>query len=179
MSKIQCVDCGTCFDANLDSCPNCGCPKYACTPVNYIQNPTDPSMMTSTPVPYPAINGASQKRDWAHYIYESGVLFWDTLTKRYCSFSGRASRREYWSFYILIWLVPELSIILAIPPICFIYLLACMIPLIGVAVRRMHDVNKSGWWIICPVAWFFLLLKKSDEGENDYGEPMDYSEILS
>ncbi len=35
----------------------------------------------------------------------------------------------------------------------------------------MHDVGKSGWWVLVPFANFFLLFKKGDEEQNIYGEP--------
>lgn len=179
MPNYKCNDCGTHFDATRDCCPNCGCPKSDCTPLNETQNTT--TSATSEPISSTTsfVNNVSQKRDWAHYIYECGVLFWDTYRNRFACFTGRASRRELWSFIILFWFVPGLSVILCFTPFFVIYFLASFIPFVGVWVRRMHDINKSGWWSICPVASFFLSLKKSDEGANNYGKPMDYSHILS
>lgn len=165
MSKMLCVECGTCFDTTQECCPNCGCPKSACTPQSdsYTDVPTVVTLY---------------KGDVYHYIYECGVLFWDTFRHRYANFSGRASRREFFSFMILVWFIPGLSLFLLFPPFLVVYFFACIIPYISVAVRRMHDVNKSGWWTLCPVAWFFLPLKKSDNGINNYGMPMDYSQIF-
>ena len=102
-----------------------------------------------------------EKRDWANYIYECGLLMWHSFSRRYVDFGGRATRREYWSLVVVTYLF------LWFP----LALLVLLIPFIAVAVRRMHDINKSGWWILVPVASFFLYLKKSDEGENKYGEP--------
>jgi uncharacterized membrane protein YhaH (DUF805 family) len=54
--------------------------------------------------------------------------------------------------------------------------LATLVPSIAVGARRLHDVNKSGWWqllVIVPVVgWIILLIwviKKGDEGENRFG----------
>jgi len=50
------------------------------------------------------------------------------------------------------------------------------LPNLGLAVRRLHDINKSGWWILISliplVGWIILLVwaaQKSDESENDFG----------
>lgn len=179
MSKLKCNDCGTIFEGTQGCCPNCGCPKSDCTPLNETQNTT--TSATSGPISSttPFVNNVSKKRDWAHYIYECGVLFWDTCRNRFACFTGRASRREFWSFIITFLFAPSSSVILCFPPLLVIYFFAGIIPFIGVWVRRMHDINKSGWWAICPVAGIFLSLKKSDEGTNVYGKPMDYSHILS
>ena len=107
----------------------------------------------------------------------------------YSNFSGRASRSEYWYFMLCNFLVIVLTIALGV--ICtaafgeigvvftiiyFIYALAMLIPNIAVLVRRLHDVNKSGWFYfvaLIPVIgsfWLlFLLFTAGDEGENDYG----------
>lgn len=58
-----------------------------------------------------------------------------------------------------------------IPALYVIIFMATLIPFICVGIRRMHDINKSGWWIIVPFAGWFLQFKKSDEGANKYGMP--------
>jgi len=50
-----------------------------------------------------------------------------------------------------------------------IYSLAVLIPSIAIGVRRMHDVNKSGWFLIIPIYNIVLALRKSTEGDNKYG----------
>ena len=56
---------------------------------------------------------------------------------------------------ILTW---GLSILILIPNIC-------------VQIRRYHDINRSGWWIFCPLVNIIFLFFAGDEGENDYGLP--------
>tara|TARA_B110000881_G_scaffold58076_1_gene49726 strand:+ start:156 stop:335 length:180 start_codon:yes stop_codon:yes gene_type:complete len=51
-----------------------------------------------------------------------------------------------------------------------LYTLAIIIPSIAVGVRRMHDVGKSGWFILIPVYSFILAVSKGDEVENEYGQ---------
>ena len=149
MSQLKCSECGLIFDENLNVCPNCGCPSNECEKVV-----EDNTGNISNPTP---------KSDWADNIYECGVLYWDTISRRYFDFSGRASRFEYWSFlFITLWLYATSFGFLG---------LFIIIPLLAVSVRRMHDINRSGWWILVPWISVFFLFKKSDKGINDYGHP--------
>ena len=50
-----------------------------------------------------------------------------------------------------------------------IYDLAILIPGIAVAVRRMHDIGRSGWWIILPLVNLVFLCLDSQPGQNEYG----------
>ena len=99
--------------------------------------------------------------------------------KNYVNFEGRATRPEYWWFTlayaivnIILSLIPRVGTILS-----GILGLAVLIPSIGVAVRRLHDINKSGWWLLIalvPIVGYIIvilwLVKPSDNGENQYGE---------
>lgn len=108
--------------------------------------------------------------------------------KRYATFSGRASRSEYWYFALfnnmLIWIPIILAFVIdhdIISPIlcvaALLYILAIIIPGLAVAVRRLHDIGKSGSYCFVsfiPYIGAFILLyflcKPSEEGENMYGE---------
>ena len=99
--------------------------------------------------------------------------------KNYVNFEGRASRPEYWWFTLAYAIV---NIILSIipkagPTLSGILALALLIPSIGVAVRRLHDINKCGWWyllLLIPIVGYIILIvwfvKPSDADENQYGE---------
>ena len=52
-----------------------------------------------------------------------------------------------------------------------IYSLAVFIPSIAAGVRRMHDVDRSGWWIIVPIVNLVFAVTKGTEGENRFGPP--------
>ena len=103
----------------------------------------------------------------------------EVVVKNYVNFEGRASRPEFWWFTLAYSIV---NVILSIIPkvgtvLSGILALALLIPSIGVAVRRLHDINKSGWWyllILVPIVGAIILIlwfvKPSDNGENQYGE---------
>ena len=101
--------------------------------------------------------------------------------KQYAVFNGRASRPAYWYFTLIYMLILigliVIEIAVGIPGILsMIASLALLLPSLGVSVRRLHDVDKSGWWILIgfiPLIGFIVLLiffvKKGTEGENRFG----------
>lgn len=93
------------------------------------------------------------------------------LIKKYFTFSGRATRSEFWWFYLFTSLVVYGSIFLGIwlypnnPEIvfgiCGVLTLLLIIPNLSVNVRRLHDVGKSGWFLLIgliPYIGAFILL---------------------
>lgn len=50
-----------------------------------------------------------------------------------------------------------------------IYSLAALIPALAVGVRRMHDVGKSGWYLLIPIYNLILAFTEGDAGDNEYG----------
>ena len=65
-------------------------------------------------------------------------------------------------------------------PLTSIFALISLIPSIAVSVRRMHDIGKSGWWVLVGliplIGWIWLLFLAAGKGEpgaNTYGEPTD------
>ena len=73
--------------------------------------------------------------------------------KKYAVFSGRAPRAEYWWFYLatLVVSIPLSIIDGAIgswSPLSSLFSLATLLPWLAVTVRRLHDTNRSGWWLL-------------------------------
>lgn len=93
-----------------------------------------------------------------------------SVFSKYATFSGRASRSEYWWWTLFYWI--GLFIILAFTKLYPIWEIGLFIPNLAVGVRRMHDSNHSGWWIICPIVNVVLLFFPST-GPNrfDAGAP--------
>jgi uncharacterized membrane protein YhaH (DUF805 family) len=112
------------------------------------------------------------------------------LKDNYANFSGRARRSEYW-YYVLF----NLLICIALFGVVFtvgvfgivlyaLYAIVTLIPSLAVAVRRLHDIGKSGVYILFAFVpllniWLLVLLAtEGTRGANQYGEdPKDYSNL--
>jgi uncharacterized membrane protein YhaH (DUF805 family) len=113
---------------------------------------------------------------------------------KYFDFSSRSSRSEYWFFSLFVFLISLLGYfieylitgdalfdkLLAEPPIItnseIIISLAFLIPAISLSVRRLHDVNRSGWWLLITFTIIGLIpltywsgFKKGDAEGNRFG----------
>lgn len=109
------------------------------------------------------------------------------VLKKYAVFGGRARRKEYWYFTLFTVIVSILfsvidavigtsNIYLGLGLLSGIYTLAVLIPSIAVSFRRLHDIGRSGWWILIaliPLIGVIVLLifaiQDSQPGENQYG----------
>ncbi|XHR29112.1 MAG: DUF805 domain-containing protein [Chthoniobacteraceae bacterium] len=109
------------------------------------------------------------------------------VLKNYAVFSGRARRKEYWYFFLFNFIITLIlaviaSLLGAIPHteafnlLNGLYSLAVLIPSIAVTVRRLHDTDRSGWWILIsfiPLVGAIVLLvftiQDSTPGDNQYG----------
>ena len=85
--------------------------------------------------------------------------------KNYANFKGRATRKEYFSlilcFFVLLIAAAFLNIIPFLGTLILIVLvLASIVPLLAVTVRRLHDVNQPGWFALVPLAIFVLSFLK-------------------
>ena len=107
---------------------------------------------------------------------------WKTVVlERYAQFQGRAGRAEYWWFVLANFIVVLVLNVLGRASTLFsivsaIYGLALLIPGIAVAIRRLHDTNRSGWWILIgliPLVGFIILIvflaTEGDRTQNQYG----------
>jgi uncharacterized membrane protein YhaH (DUF805 family) len=107
--------------------------------------------------------------------------------KKYSVFTGRARRKEYWYFTLF-------NIVIIIPLTLIdmmtgtfsneanmglfsgVFILAILIPSIAVSIRRLHDTNRTGWWmlisfipILGPIVLLIFLVQDSQIGDNRYG----------
>ncbi len=88
-----------------------------------------------------------------------------TCFSKYATFSGRATRSEFWWFYLLNMIVG------CIPVVGWIWMLIVIIPTYAVATRRLHDTGRSAWnllWVLIPIVLLILCALES-KGDNQYG----------
>ena len=107
--------------------------------------------------------------------------------ENFSNFNGRARRLEYWSFVlfniifvvfgIFLEIVIEIIFELPLDGLSLLYLFAVLLPGLAVGVRRLHDINKSGWYILLPLIpligsiWLLVLFSiEGTPGVNSYGE---------
>lgn len=95
-----------------------------------------------------------------------------TCLQKYFIKDGRASRPEFWYFSALTFVLANMSAVISIPFITIILL----IPSIMAAIRRLHDTDKSGYWVLLgfipifgQLAMIWLLIQKGTNGDNQYG----------
>ena len=103
------------------------------------------------------------------------------VLKKYAVFDGRAHRTEFWLFFLFSFIISLfLGVIVGLVEslwfITTLYALAVLIPGLAVSVRRLHDTNRSGWWILTGLVpilgWIALLIfyvEDSRPGVNQYG----------
>ena len=113
---------------------------------------------------------------------------------KYLLFNGRASRKEFWTVMLFSVLISfalqllytlgfaisdNLGLLLALPFV--IFSLGMVIPQLAVSVRRLHDADKSGWWLLLglipifgTIALIALFSLASSEGDNRFGEPAQF-----
>ncbi len=109
--------------------------------------------------------------------------FLDPITKHYADFEGRVGRQEYWMFVLFAILIQIAFYIIAfdiigLDIVSMLVSLGLLVPSIAIGARRLHDIDKSGWWqllaFIPIVGWIILIVwhaTKTDPVDNQYGEP--------
>ena len=111
-----------------------------------------------------------------------------TCFTKYATFSGRASRSEFWFFCLFSFLAGIVtaiidSMILGYPaeengPVNLIFSVLIFLPSLAVGARRLHDIGRSGWWqlitltvigIILLIVWFATI---GSSKKNVHGAPI-------
>lgn len=109
----------------------------------------------------------------------------DLLKKHYVDFTGRATRKQYWMFVLFNFIAAFVLALLGgmdniigtlFSIVYFLYGLAVLLPSLGVAVRRLHDTDRSGWWLLIAlvpvigyIVLFVFLVLPSNPGQNRFG----------
>jgi len=108
-----------------------------------------------------------------------------TCFRQYVTFSGRAGRPEFWYFMLFVVLGGILTVVLDfgllgadgdLSPLNTVFSLATMLPQLAVGVRRLHDTDRSGWWILIgfiPLVGIITLIvfwcQAGTQGRNRFG----------
>jgi uncharacterized membrane protein YhaH (DUF805 family) len=117
---------------------------------------------------------------------EDDMNWYLEVLKKYAVFQGRARRKEYWMFTLFNVLISIALIIIGAilglsgdggtNILSTLYGLAVLLPGIAVSVRRLHDTDRSGWWLLIgliPIIGFIVLLifmvQDSQPNDNQYG----------
>ncbi|WMJ67812.1 DUF805 domain-containing protein [Stenotrophomonas sp. 24(2023)] len=114
--------------------------------------------------------------------------------KRYAQFSGRTGRSEYWWFQLFIVIVSSPLYILSAyaghtgsqglaltaSGLSLLLWLAVALPCIAATVRRLHDTDRSGWWLLlafvpfASLALLVFMLLPGNAGDNRFGAPVPH-----
>ena len=174
-----CPKCGRTVDDFSRFCENCGAELGASS------NGSNPFAVGAQTESAYATNFSSVAPDIPNFF---GAI--KTCFSKYATFSGRASRSEYWYWILLVGPIYYFSnklierlvedgvtvTALVIVALAVLWALVVLLPGLAVQVRRLHDTDRSGWWILLYlvpfVGWLILLLfnvTASTEGPNRYG----------
>lgn len=143
------------YNASQQGAPQYGTPQYNAAPGAPLPQGTMAYGYGPNPTAAPALD---------HPYY--GCPFPEACKrffKKYATFTGRASRSEFWwpvLMYVLVDLVLSSVFVIfssaAVTTFSTIWLLACIVPFISVGIRRLHDTNKPGVWILLPAVSYAL-----------------------
>lgn len=149
-----CPHCGTQLSNGATFCSSCGAPINTTAKQN-------------------SFHQSTVQQDNVFNDYFVGVI------KKYAVFEGRARRKEYWMFQLFYLLISVGFLIIdsiagtlgddGTGVFNTLYSLAILLPSLGVAIRRMHDVNKSGWFILVPFYNLILMCTDGTPGMNRFG----------
>jgi uncharacterized membrane protein YhaH (DUF805 family) len=100
--------------------------------------------------------------------------------KKYATFSGRSRRKEYWMFVLVNTIVVvALTVIEAVARgdagengssvVAALYNLAVFLPGVAAGVRRMHDTNHRGWWLLVPIVNLVFVCMDGERRDNRFG----------
>ena len=108
-----------------------------------------------------------------------------TCMSKYATFEGRASRSEFWWFYLFTALVSLVASWVGLVVLgdsmglATLANLLLLLPILAVEVRRLHDTGRSGWWLLLAltgigvIVLIFWWASEGQPDDNDYGPPSE------
>lgn len=92
-----------------------------------------------------------------------------TCFSKYADFTGRASRSEYWWWFLFVFLATMAASVVN-DKISALFSIAVLLPGLAVGTRRLHDIDKSGWFqllfLIPLIGWIILIYWAAQEGKE-------------
>ncbi len=99
------------------------------------------------------------------------------LKEHYADFKGRARRKEYWMFVlfniIVSVVIAVIASVIGLKFLSSLYSLAVLVPCLALTARRLHDIGKSGWWMLIALVpligsiWLLVLLVLDSQPETN------------
>jgi uncharacterized membrane protein YhaH (DUF805 family) len=93
-----------------------------------------------------------------------------SVLRNYANFKGRAVRSEYWWFVLFSVLVQSAASGFG-DALGNLVSVALLLPSVAVGVRRLHDSDRRGWWLLFPIVNIVMLAQRGTTGENRFGPP--------
>jgi len=108
-------------------------------------------------------------------------VFVNAVKGQYFDFKGRTKMMDFWMFlvvYIIIDVILSildgiLASLLGFAILSSLFQLAMICPLLGIGVRRMHDIGMVGWWILVPLYNLYLWAQPGKKEANEWGAPIE------
>jgi len=108
-------------------------------------------------------------------------VFVNAVKGQYFDFKGRTKMMDFWMFlviYIIINVILSivdilLAAVLGFTILSSLFQLAMLCPLLGIGARRMHDIGKSGWFLIIPLYNLYLWAQPGQKEANKWGNPVE------
>lgn len=104
------------------------------------------------------------------------------VIKNATNFTDRAGRSEYWLFFLANFaigiMLSVVDVVTGIPVLGLLFMLATIVPGIAVTIRRLHDGDRSAWWLLAafvpilgPIALLVLMVMPGTPSSNQFGPP--------
>ena len=182
MGQLFCTNCGQKLPENSKFCRACGQRVEQSAAQQPAFQPSGSSPLNDGgPIPTVMID-VSRRSASSYGIFDYWKRFW----VRYAEFEGRSSRPEFWWSFLMCMIMCFVftPLMIFVPVMYFIlspFALAFTIPYLAVCARRLHDIGKSGMylllWLVPLVGGIVLLVWFAQEGEpraNQFGEVPQY-----
>jgi|GEM_PF-561272 len=186
--QIDCPICAERIDANATVCPFCHEPVNPSSNTAEHTKPSSQHPTNDSTGMAPTKNTVSMSPRTYVVVTDEGAavsqgLFktylWNVITQHYADFKGSMGRKAYWMYILLYGMfsyLVSIGLMLCNPTLGWVvYAILCLgflVPTLSAAIRRLHDIGKSGWMILVGLIpligpiWLLILLCKKGESAS-------------